>query len=133
MYIKNSVIEGYIVVCEKDSKPYLNLLCVNKSTNVKIDIHFKETEKEYTKRVYDINGSTTIYGLDLSEYLNFSIHTYKNNVLYTVYDYDMSDVLLKLLSNATVSNGVGEFPDSIVHENNPYNFVKLLLLPSFYR
>ena len=128
LHIINSYIEGYIVICEKDNKLYLNLLLINKTTGIEVEIQFKESSKEFTKRTYDVNGNTVIYGLELSSYSDFSLRTLQSDILISVYDYNISDLNSKLSSFGIVTNGTSKFPDNVVNVPAKDKIVNLIIV-----
>ena len=128
LHFMNAYIEGYMIICEKDNKTYLNLLLINKSTGVEIELLFKVSSKEYIKRTYDVNGTTTVYGLDLSSYSEFSVSTTQNNVLISVLDYNVSDLNQHLLTSGIVTNGTAAFPENIIHEPAKNKIVNLIIV-----
>jgi hypothetical protein len=128
LHFYNSYIEGFIVLSEKDSNSYLNLLLINKTPNIEVEIYFQESSKEFVKKIYDVNGSTYIYGLSLSDYSDFDIHVLIDDILISVFEYNIETYNNILNLKGTVTNGTADYPDNVIHETIKNKLVNLIIV-----
>lgn len=128
LHFYNSYIEGFIVLSEKDSNSYLNLLLINKTPNIEVEIYFQESSKEFVKKIYDVNGSTYIYGLSLSDYSDFDIHVLIDDILISVFEYNIETYNNILNLKGTITNGTADYPDNVIHETIKNKLVNLIIV-----